>query len=190
MPESIQGVLAALLTPRAGDGAVDLDGVQRNIEFALSAGVEGFAVGTATGEYATSSLEERRQLTERASKVIRGRSPLLVCAGAGRLEDVVELGRHALRHKASAVLVPPPHFYPYEMDDIDAFYREAARRIAGPMVVYNIPGFSTGIDLQSYVKLVRANAHIVGIQEGSGRLEMLDNLAAHFAGRPLPTPVV
>ena len=178
MPEIIQGVLAALLTPRAGDGAVDLDGFERNIEFALAAGVDGFAVGTATGEYAIASLDERRKLTERAAKAIRGKASLLVCAGAGRLEDVVELGRHALRHKASAVLVPPPHFYPYESDDVDAFYREAARRIAGPVVVYNIPGFSTGIDLQSYVKLVRASAHIVGIQEGSGKLDMLDNLAA------------
>lgn len=178
MPDNIQGVLAALLTPRAGDGSVDLDGVQRNIEFALAAGVEGFAVGTATGEYAISSLEERRQLTERAAKSIRGKVPLIICAGAGRLEDVVELGRHALRQKASAVLVPPPHFYPYETDDIDAFYREAARRIAGPVVVYNIPGFSTGIDLQSYIKLVRASSHIVGIQDGSGKLEMLNNLAA------------
>lgn len=178
MQENIRGVLAALLTPRAGDGSIDLDGFERNIEFVLAAGVEGIAVGTATGEYAISSLDERRTLVERATKAMRGKKPLLVCAGAGRLEDVVDLGRHALRHKASAVLIPPPHYYPYEKDDVDAFYREAARRIAGPVVVYNIPGFSTGVDLKTYVKLVRASTHIVGIQEGSGKLEMLDNLAA------------
>jgi len=178
MAETIHGVLAALLTPRAGDGSIDLEGFERNIEFALTAGVEGFAVGTATGEYAISSGDERRKLTEAAAKVLRGRAPLLVCAGAGRLEDVVELGRHSLRHKASAVLVPPPHYYPYEADDIDAFYREAVRRIAGPVVVYNIPGFSTAIDLQGYIKLVRANTHVVGVQDGSGKLDILDNLSA------------
>lgn len=181
---SLGGVLAALLTPRSPDGRVDLGALERNIEFVLERGVAGITVGGATGEYPSLTLEERRQIAARARHVLGGRSRLICGAGAASLAETLAVAAHAAEVGADAVLLPPPHFFPYTAEDLEAFYRTAAGEIGLPVLIYNIPAFTTGVLPALALRLVADCPGIAGVKDSSGSLETLAALTRRFPNGP------
>lgn len=168
--------MAAFLTPRTPDGEVDLDALERNADFALSRGVRGIVPCGGTGEYFDIPPSDRRKIVDRLAGVTRGRCPLVVGVGAARISDCVRLGRHALDAGAAAVLLPSPHFYQYGDAELLQFFREAARAIDGPVLLYNLPGFVSPIRADVAVELLRSEPCIVGIKDSSGTLDILRRL--------------
>ena len=173
-----QGAFAALLTPRKPDGAIDTAGFERNINFVLESGVDGVVVAGGTGEYADLSVAERKALFAQAAAANRGRGALIASAGAMRLADSADLAAHALALGADAVLLPPPHFYRYGQTDLEAFYRAAAERISGPLLIYNLAAFCSPVEPETIVRLIESVPNIVGVKDSSGSLDTLEMLTA------------
>jgi 4-hydroxy-tetrahydrodipicolinate synthase len=181
----IQGVIAAMLTPRLPDGEPDLAAFEQNVAFVLAHGVAGVCVGGATGEYPALSGDERRRLLERARSAAAGGALLVAGAGAASFRDAVALADHAAGCGADAVLVPPPHFFPYAPEDVEAFYREAARAIRLPILIYHLPAFTTGVALDLALRLIEEVPNIVGVKDSSGSLDTLAALTQKLPGRAL-----
>lgn len=181
-PPPIHGVVAAMLTPRMPDGEPDLAAFERNLEFALARGVAGLCVGGATGEYPALSADVRRRLLERARGLAAGRALVVAGAGAATLRDSVGLAEHAAGCGADAVLLPPPHFFPYTQDDVEAFYREAARAIRLPILIYHLPAFTTGVSLDLALRLIEQVPNIAGVKDSSGTLDTLAALTDKLPG--------
>lgn len=178
MPSEIQGLMAALLTFRLSDGTVDLDAVERGAEFALSHGAQGIVPCGGTGEYFDIPTDVREAMVERLASLTRGHCPLVVGIGAARISESVRLGRHALEVGATAVLLPVPYFYDYSEADLVHFFREAARAIGGPVLLYNLAGFLSPLREDAVAELIRAEQNIVGIKDSSGTLDILRRLTA------------
>jgi len=178
MSLQIQGVLGALATPRKPDGSVDFDGLGRNIELVYEAGGTGVVLAGGTGEYYDLTLDQRKELIKEAKTANAGRGTLICANGAGRLADSVTLGKHALSVGVDALLLPPPHFYRYEQQDLEAFFREAARRIGGPVLIYNLAAFTTPFEPETIVRLMEEVPNIVGVKDSSGNLDSMEALAA------------
>lgn len=171
-----------MLTPRLSDGEPDLAAFERNLEFALARGVAGVCIGGATGEYPALSADVRRRWLERARSVVTGRALLVAGAGAATLPDSVALAEHAAGCGADLVLLPPPHFFPYAPDDVEAFYREAARAIRLPILIYHLPAFTTGVSLDLALRLIEEVPNIVGVKDSSGALDTLAALTSKLPG--------
>lgn len=178
MPSPIQGLMAALLTPRSPDGEVDLETLERSADFAVSRGAQGIVPCGGTGEYFDIPMERRQEMAERLAGFARGRCELVVGVGAARISESIQLGRHALESGAAAVLLPSPYFYRYSETDLMHFFREAARAIGGPVLLYNLAGFLSPIGAGAAVELVRSEPHIVGIKDSSGTLDILRRLTS------------
>lgn len=178
MQPTFTGPLAAVLTPREASGALHLAGLDANLEFGAEQGVKGFVTAGGTGEYADLSVEQRRAVLERAAAVLRQRAWLIASCGAMRLDDSVELAGHALSCGADAILLPPPHFYRYTQQDLEDFYRAAAVRISGPILLYNLAAFTTPIEAEVIVRLIETVPNIVGVKDSSGCLDALEMLSA------------
>ena len=140
--------------------------------------MRGFVLTGGTGEYPDLSLEQRKALLERAAATLGGRAWLIASCGAMRLDQTAELARHALDLGADAILLPPPHFYRYGQQDLEDFFRAAAARIDGPLLVYNLAGFTSPIDAAVIVKLIETVPNIVGVKDSSGKLDALEMLTA------------
>ncbi len=175
---SFHGAFAALLTPRKLDGTIDAAGFERNINFVLESGVAGVVVAGGTGEYADLSVAERKALFAQAAAANRGRGALIASAGAMRLADSADLAAHAFALEADAVLLPPPHFYRYGQPDLEAFYRAAAERISGPLLIYNLAAFCSPVEPETIVRLIESVPNIVGVKDSSGSLDALEMLTA------------
>ncbi len=173
-----KGVLSALITPRDAQGAVDWPAFEALCAFNLERGVSGLVVGGGTAEYASLSMADRLRQIEvavAATGADPGR-PVLCGSGSTRLDESVALANQALAAGAAAILLPPPHFFRYSQEDLESFYIDAAERIDGPILLYNLAAFVTPLQPATIVRLLRATENFVGLKDSSGELHALETL--------------
>ena len=73
----IQGSIVALVTPMDVEGAIDMDSLQRLVEFHIEQGTDGIvAVGT-TGESATLNEHEHCAVIRATVDFVNGRIPVI-----------------------------------------------------------------------------------------------------------------
>ncbi len=169
----VKGVYAALLTPRLNTGEFDGKSFRNQLEFLLGQGIRGFALNGATSEYTLTTPEELKTVLAIARETLGGRAEYICGVGAASLERAVELGQFAMEGGAKGLLLPMPYFFPYSQGDLIAFCSAAARRIHLPILLYNLPQFTTGLEASTVLDLIRENENIVGIKDSSGSLEIL-----------------
>lgn len=176
------GVVAALLLPRDEAGRPEWDVFERNARFILETGAVGLCVNGATGEFAGASPAERREAVERARKVA---GSALVVSGIGgtRWTEIAALGRESEAAGADALLAPAPHFFTYAPGDLAEFYRRIAAESNVPVLIYNLPAFTGGVDAALAYELIQDVEGIAGVKDSSGQLDLLQLLTTGEANR-------
>jgi 4-hydroxy-tetrahydrodipicolinate synthase len=145
--KDLKGICVALHTPFTDDGnSVDEDGLKRHIDSMLEAGVHNILVCGGTGEFAYLGEEEKKRITEVASKHIDGRADFMVGTSAVNTVDAIAASKHAQDHGADALLILPPYFEGPNYDGVYYHYEKIAEAIDTQIMVYNIPA-SSNIDL-------------------------------------------
>ena len=172
----IRGVIAALLLPRDSDDQPIWDALEQNVAFLLRAGVKGVCINGATGEYTGASPSERLEAIRRARRIAGDELLILSGAGASRWAEAVHFVRGAALAGADSVLVPPPHFFKYEQEDLREFYRSISAESPVPVLLYNLPAFTTGLDPKVAAELIRTVPGIEGVKDSSGELKLLSIL--------------
>jgi 4-hydroxy-tetrahydrodipicolinate synthase len=104
------------------------------------------------------------------------RGDVLCGIGAAGLAGCLELERIAMDYGARALLLPMPYFFPYSQDDLYAFCAAAAGGLDAPVLLYNLPRFTTPLELQTVRCLMDAVPNIAGIKDSSGSLALLGGL--------------
>lgn len=178
----IEGPLAALPTPRTDSGGIDFAALERTAAHALERGMRGVVPCGGTGEYFDLPASERKQAVERLAAAVGGKGLLIAGIGGVAAAESIDLGRHALQTGADAVLLPPPYFYRYEGRDLAGFYRQAARAIEGPLLIYNLTAFVSPVPDDVVLELIETEDNIVGVKDSSGRLNLLAEMTRRRRG--------
>lgn len=176
MPLPISGVVAALITPVTADGHADLDQFDRLIDFIMDREVDGLCIGGGTSEYPHFSIDERKQLITRAADRIGSDDHLVSAVGASSFAQTEKLAEHAASVGSTTLLVPPPHFYPCDQQDLAAFYREVARISDVPCLIYNLSAFTQPLERATIESLLTNVPNIAGIKDSSGKTSHLKAL--------------
>jgi 4-hydroxy-tetrahydrodipicolinate synthase len=171
-------VQAAAVTPRGRNGEIDFGAAFELIDFLARGCVDGIVLFAAEGEYPAFTAAERSRLCKLAVK--RSRVPVLAGVGSTSLDESIALARDAQYAGVEALLVPPPHFYHYDQDDILAFYCEFVDQVWNdtPILLYQ-PGGTSWIAPETAAELM-GDGRFAGLVHASGD-------AAGFAmlgGRP------
>ena len=181
-PKQLKGVIAALLLPRDEEGLPVWQDFDRNAEFAVRSGVAGLCVNGATGEYAGAAQEERREAVARARRAAGASGVVLSGVGATRWTRVLAYAKDAEEEGADALLVPAPHFFAYAPGDLAEFYRRIAAEVHLPVLIYNLPAFTGSLETSLALRLIREVQGIAGVKDSSGRLDLLEQVAAGRGG--------
>jgi 4-hydroxy-tetrahydrodipicolinate synthase len=140
----LEGILPALVTPFDSDGNFDQVAFERLATRAIDAGVGGLIPCGSTGEFASLSNQERKQVVEAAAQVVQGRVPLVPHTGALSWEETLDLSLHAKSVGASAIMVAPPFFIPLSWREVVAYLNDLAAAVDLPIMYYHVP-FATGV---------------------------------------------
>lgn len=176
MSKLVSGVYAAVSTPRHADGRLDECSLRKSIEFLLERGIRGFALNGATGEYCLTTPGEIRRILAVARETMAEGAGFVCGIGSAGIRGCLDQGALAIEGGARAVLLPMPHFFPYEQDDLEVFCREVSERLPAPVLLYNLPQFTSGLQAATVETLIRECPNIAGIKDSSGSLEILRSL--------------
>ena len=77
-----------------------------------------------------------------------------------------------------------PLFFRYTQDDLEAFCLETAAAIGGPVMLYDLPSFTTPLVTDTILRLLADAPHIVGIKDSSGQADRLAPIAQARGDRP------
>ena len=132
------GIFHILATPFREDGALDIAGFPRLIEFALSTGVNGLTILGIAGEAHRLTDEERRRVVETVVKETRGRVPVAVGVSASGTHLATAFARMAREHGADALMVAPPTGLK-NLEAVAEYYRMVAAATGLPIVLQDEP---------------------------------------------------
>lgn len=175
----ISGVYAAVLTPRLTDDSIDVAILKHLIHFLLSKGITSFALNGATGEFCMTTPYQLRTLLTAVHEASQGRANILCGVGAPGSALAIEFAAIAQAEGVKGLLLPAPCFFPYQQEDLDLYCRTVARSTDLPILLYNLPQFTSGLNKETVRTLITEVPNIVGIKDSSGSLEILRDLKAH-----------
>ena len=167
-----KGFATALATPMTSTG-VDYDAFARLIDFQLENGINALvAVGT-TGESATLTPEERKEVIRFTVRRVDGRVPVIAGTGTNNTEHVLDFTRAACGDGADACLVVTPYYNKATQGGLIAHYTAVADASEKPIIVYNVPS-RTGCNLQPATLSVLADhPRIAAVKEASGNMSQV-----------------
>lgn len=171
MPEqtTFSGVLAALATPFDADSNVDESRLRQLVDDLLADGVTGLVPVGSTGEFASLSNDERREVADIVIDQAAGRAPVVVHTGATTTKEAVELSRHAERSGAAGLLLLPPYKDRLSVEETASYFRAVADSTPLPVVVYNLP-LTTGVNLtpEDIAGMAQNSPNISHVKDTSG----------------------
>jgi 4-hydroxy-tetrahydrodipicolinate synthase len=140
-PDSFRpsGIIAASVTPFRADESLDEDRLCSHLEYLVRAGIHGVVPIGGSGEYVSLSPEERRRVISLTVQAVGGRVPVIAGALAPSTREVLEVGCHAARAGAGALLVSPPYYIRPSLAGVVDHFARAAHETGLPVVVYNNP---------------------------------------------------
>jgi 4-hydroxy-tetrahydrodipicolinate synthase len=177
MSSPVSGVFAALVTPIDESGRVDLATFDRVIDFVVERGVDGVVIGGGTAEYPDFEPEDRARLAAHAVRRMTGRGCVITCVGTSSIHSTLRLARSAADSGSDALLIPMPHFFRYEQQDLAAFCERVCGFVSTPCLLYNLPSFTNGLSVETAVHLLETIPNLVGMKDSSGEKENLAPLA-------------
>jgi 4-hydroxy-tetrahydrodipicolinate synthase len=177
MNSPLPAVFAALCTPIDELGRPDLAAFDRVIDFVMERGVGGVVIGGATAEFPHFGIEDRAMLIRRAVERMAGRGPVIANVGTSSIFSTLELARHAVDAGCAALLLAMPYYFPYTQDDLAAFCETVCAGVTAPFLLYNLPAFTTPIEVPTALRLFETIPNLIGIKDSSGDAANLTPLA-------------
>jgi len=128
------------------DGGLDFSAWARLIDYHLDNGTSGIVVGGSTGESATLSDAELRELTERACAQVGGRIQVIAGAGTSSTATTAERVGWISQLPVDAVLIVTPPYNRPSQEGLFRHYQAAAAASRVPVIAYNVPS-RTAVDM-------------------------------------------
>ena len=179
--KELMGLGTALITPFKADGSVDYEALARLLDTQLTGFVDYIVVLGTTGEAATLSAEEKKQVRQFIVQYVNGRLPLVLGVGGNNTAVVcaeLEALKEELVRDYAAILSVCPYYNKPNQEGLFQHFCAVAKASAIPIILYNVPG-RTGVNLlpETVIRIYEAHPDkIVGIKEASGNLAQIKDL--------------
>jgi 4-hydroxy-tetrahydrodipicolinate synthase len=171
------GTGVAMVTPFQADGQVDYDALEKLIDHLIDGGIDYLVSLGTTGESATLSKEEKKQVFAFTAKTVNKRVLLVAgIAGNNTLETVAEIKAFDTTGY-DAILSASPHYNKPTQEGIYQHYKAIAEAAPLPIILYNVPSRTgTSVSAETTVRLATDFKNIIGIKEASGSFDLLNQL--------------
>jgi 4-hydroxy-tetrahydrodipicolinate synthase len=173
--EDFAGLSVAMTTPFR-DGQVDVDALQRHVEFQIAAGTTCVCPVGTTGECPTLSMAEHERVISAVVEAAAGRIKVMAGTGSNSTEEALELTRWAARAGADAALIVAPYYNKPTQEGFFQHFKALAQAVDIPICVYNIPG-RTGKNIEpDTIIRMAALPNITMVKESTGSIDQASQI--------------
>ena len=163
------GSIPALVTPFSG-GRVDEDTFAAFVEWQIAEGSNALVPCGTTGEVATLTADEHRELIAHTVEVTKGRVPVIAGCGTFSTAASIERIRAAADVGADGALVVVPYYNKPSQAGLAAHFTAIAEASPLPIVVYNVPSRTVAdIAVETLAEIARHH-RIVAVKDATGNL--------------------
>ncbi len=169
-----KGLGVALITPFRNDNSIDIEALDRLVEYQLKGGVDFLCIMGTTAETPTLPAAEIRMLKEHLVDRVAGRVPLLMGCGGNSTAALVEEFKNTDWRGIDGILSVCPYYNKPSQEGLYQHYCALSKASPLPIVLYNVPG-RTGVNMtaETTLRLARDFENIVAIKEASGNITQM-----------------
>lgn len=174
------GTGVAIVTPFTTKGEVDFPALTKLVEHLIKGRVEYIVVLGTTGETATLSKEEKKQVIAHIIKTNKKRIPLVLGVGGNNTTELVEQLKKDDLSGFDAILSVSPYYNKPSQEGIYQHYKAIAKASPLPIILYNVPGrTASNITAETTLRLANEFKNIIAIKEASGNIEQCMKIIKH-----------
>ncbi|OAA63763.1 dihydrodipicolinate synthase [Niveomyces insectorum RCEF 264] len=166
---------------------VDLAAMYKFTQYLATSGMHGLVYLGTNGEMALLTHEERKSIVTTAKKAVvdLGKPDYPVVAGisAQSTVETIQFAKEASEAGAGWGLLLPPSYWAKALgtEALIAYYRDVADTSPIPIIIYNFPGVTAGVDLDSdQLATLAQHPNIVGTKLTCGNVGKLTRLTSKF----------
>ena len=167
--QSLTGTGVALITPFKKDFSVDVEALERIVNYQVDGGINYLVVLGTTAEAATLTKDEKELVIKTVLKANAGRLPVVLGVGGNNTAEVVEELKTRDLSAFVAVLSVSPYYNKPTQEGIYQHFKAVAQASPVPVILYNVPGRTASNMLPATVaRLANDFTNVVAIKEAAG----------------------
>ncbi len=171
----LKGAIVAIITPFK-NGIFDKESYKKIIEFQINNGTDAIIPCGCTGEPATLSHNEQKEIIEFTLETVNKRVPVIAGTGSNSTKEALELNIFADKIGVDGVLIITPYYNKPTQNGLYQHYKTISETITTPIIIYNVPS-RTGISiLPETVAKLSEFKNIIGIKEASGSMDQVSQI--------------
>jgi len=166
-----KGAGVAIVTPFTENYEVNYEKLGELIDFQIENGTDAIIICGTTGESATLTMEEHKEVIRYCVKRVAKRVPVIAGTGSNCTMTAIELSQDAEKDGADALLVVTPYYNKATQRGLIEHYSMISEAVGIPIVMYNVPS-RTGCNIlpATAVEIAKKNKNVVAIKDASGNL--------------------
>ena len=172
---NFEGTYVAMVTPFDKKGDIDEEGFRSNINYLIDKGVNGLVGAGTTGESATITHDEHKQIIEVLVDEVDGRVETIAGTGSNSTSEALNLTKFAQDIGVDAALVITPYYNKPQQHALVNHY-QAVGTCDLPIIAYNVPS-RTGVnmDVETIVEIAKID-NIDAVKEASGSVDKVSDI--------------
>ena len=167
--QDLIGTGVALITPFTATGDVDHSALEQVVNYQIDNGIDYLVVLGTTGESATLTLEEKKDVKSTITKANAGRLPMVLGIGGSNTAAVVDEIKSTDLSDYIAVLLVSPAYNKPTQEGIYQHFKAVATATDKAIILYNVPGrTASNMAVETVVRLAHDFENVIGIKEAAG----------------------
>ena len=172
-----KGCGTAIATPFTEEG-INYKEFKKLLEEQIKNKVDAIIVCGTTGESATMTLQEKKELIKFTVKTVNKRTKVIAGTGSNNTKAAIEMSKIAEEVGTDAILVVTPYYNKTTQQGLIEHYRVIAKSVNLPIIMYNVPS-RTGVNiLPETCQELSKIENIVAIKEASGNISQVAKIAS------------
>ncbi|MFT4575797.1 MAG: 4-hydroxy-tetrahydrodipicolinate synthase [Polaribacter sp.] len=179
------GTGVALVTPFKSDKTVDFEALVKLVAFNIDNGIDYLVINGTTGESATITKEERKEIITVIAKVTNKRVPLVLGIGGNNTASVVSELQSTDLTEIDAILSVAPYYSKPTQEGFYQHFKAISLASPKPIILYNVPGRTAkNMEPSTTIRLANDFKNVIAVKEAGNNvqqyLELIKNKPADF----------
>ena len=172
-----RGCGTAIATPFTEDG-INFSEFKKLLENQIENGVDAIIVCGTTGEAATMTEAEKKEIIKFTVDVVNKRTKVIAGTGSNCTKSAIEMSKYAEEVGADGILVVTPYYNKTTQKGLVEHYKSIANNVSLQVIMYNVPS-RTGVNIlpETCFELSKIE-NIVAIKEASGDISQVAKIAS------------